>query len=68
MIGGLNMANVGIYTNGIIKTKAVFEENQKVIITPMKESAFGMLRQYAKPHLISQEEEILHDEMVKKYN
>ena len=57
------MAHFGIYTNGVIKTKSVFKENQKVIITPIKETAFGILHKYANPELIPFEDKVLHDEL-----
>lgn len=51
------MISIGVYSNGIIKTKANFRENQKVLIIPFRAkkvstvSAFGGLHKYANKNL-----------------
>ena len=67
MFGGVNMAITGVYTNGVIKTTAKLKENQKVIIKPLKQKAFGGLHKYANNKLIPLEKEVLEDEFTKAY-
>lgn len=61
------MAITGVYSNGVIKTKTKLKENQRVIITPVKESAFGILNKYANPEFIPMEKDVIEDEFVNKY-
>ncbi|MDY2789929.1 MAG: hypothetical protein SOT70_03955 [Lachnospiraceae bacterium] len=65
--GGERMAMVGIYSNGVIKTKTKLCENQKVIITPVKRSAFGRFKSYADTNLIPLEKEELEREIIEVY-
>lgn len=61
------MAIKGIYSNGVITTDAKLEENQQVVIIPVKKSAFGGLHKYANPSLIPLEKEAMSNEIVKSY-